>query len=114
MSWGLQKKLLPDLILNMYKLYLDDIRDPPDKSWVVVRSYKEFREIIIERGLPYEMSLDHDLGSFSTGYDTLNWLISNKYDLRIITIHIHSNNPVGSTNMRALINNWRNFLEENN
>ena len=35
----------------MKKIYLDDIRTPVDTTWVVVRSYDEFVEKVLEIGL---------------------------------------------------------------
>ena len=48
----------------MRKIYLDDVRTPVDKEWIVVRSYDEFVEKINEIGLENIelISLDHDLG----------------------------------------------------
>jgi len=58
----------------MYKLYLDDIREPKQSyrhmqdtiylqtDWVVVRTYQEFCDVPRERGLPLLVSFDHDLG----------------------------------------------------
>jgi len=34
-----------------HKIYLDDIRTPIDKSWIVVRSYEEFVEKLPNIGL---------------------------------------------------------------
>ena len=46
------------------KIYLDDVRTPVDKDWIVVRSYDEFVQKINEIGLENIglISLDHDLG----------------------------------------------------
>lgn len=46
------------------RLYLDDVRTPIDPEWIVVRSYKEFIEKLMDIGLEnFEViSLDHDLG----------------------------------------------------
>lgn len=50
--------------MDKIKLYLDDVRTPIDKSWVVVRTYDEFVNKINEVGLSNIdlISLDHDLG----------------------------------------------------
>ena len=46
------------------RIYLDDVRTPIDKDWVVVRSYEEFVNKVNEIGLGNIslISLDHDLG----------------------------------------------------
>ena len=96
----------------MYKLFLDDIREPKTNGWVIARSYDEFVRIIKKRGIPYEISFDHDLGysDEKTGYDCAKWLIGRKIDTRKITINVHSANPVGALNIRLLIQNWNKFL----
>ena len=95
-----------------YKLFLDDIRFPkPFDNWHIVRSYNQFVSHIEKYGLPIEMSLDHDLGEELTGYDCIKWMINEKqYDLRNIKIKVHSMNPIGKENIEFIINNWNNFL----
>ena len=48
----------------MVKIYLDDLRTPVDKDWIVVRNYDEFTKKVLEVGLDNIelISLDHDLG----------------------------------------------------
>ena len=50
--------------MNKVKIYLDDIRTPNDKDWLVVRSFYEFVDLINKVGLNNIelISLDHDLG----------------------------------------------------
>ena len=64
------------------KIYLDDVRDPPDDSWTVVRSYHAFRNLLMTtREDITEISFDHDLGLDSsnaiapTGMDAVKWFI---------------------------------------
>lgn len=58
----------------MYKLFLDDQREPTDVKWgnfkdifgildnvVVVRDYTQFTKAIMNAGLPAVVSFDHDL-----------------------------------------------------
>lgn len=89
----------------MKKIYLDDIRTPLDKEWIVVRNYSEFITKVQDIGLENisEISLDHDLGDTAmdeyyrnvrpnykldydnikekTGYDCAKWLIEHYYQL---------------------------------
>lgn len=58
----------------VYKLYLDDQRDPPSSEWVTVRSYKEFCNTILEKGLPTHISFDIDLRDIKTGFDCAKFL----------------------------------------
>ena len=45
-------------------IYLDDVRTPKDKDWLVVRNYHEFVNLVQKLGLKNigTISLDHDLG----------------------------------------------------
>jgi hypothetical protein len=56
------------------KVFLDDIRDPPDDSWTVVRSYNQMINVLnadfVFSNIT-EISLDHDLGENKSGYDVL-------------------------------------------
>jgi hypothetical protein len=87
------------------KIYLDDIRTPVDKDWIVVRSYEEFVKKVNEIGLNNieTISLDHDLGDTAmkeyynnvspnytldynniqekTGYDAIKFLVSLFYSV---------------------------------
>jgi hypothetical protein len=84
-------------------IYLDDIRTPKDKDWMVVRNYHEFVNLVQKIGLENIelISLDHDLGdsamneyytnvspnfkldynniSEKTGYDASKFLVDEFY-----------------------------------
>lgn len=52
------------LILKVrYKLYLDDLRYPPDigSEWRIARNYHDAVWYVKNYGLPYHISFDHDL-----------------------------------------------------
>jgi hypothetical protein len=90
--------------MSKVRLYLDDIRTPIDKDWIVVRDYNEFVKKVNEIGIPNieTISLDHDLGDTATkeyfnnvapnyildynnihektGYDAIKFLISLFYN----------------------------------
>lgn len=86
------------------KLFLDDIRIPPDNSWVVVRTAK-VAIIFLGTGAVEEISFDHDLGKETngTGYDVAKWIEEEVYFHRIKmpAWQIHSDNPVGRKNIEA-------------
>lgn len=92
-------------------IFLDDIRQPPSDSWVVVRTTPEAYETIrrlTKMKVTMVVSLDHDLGEDTeTGYDLLNWLekdIATDESFRPdIVFQIHSANPVGRDNMARAI-----------
>lgn len=96
-----------------YKLFLDDLRKPPDESWVVVRSVKDFIKVIEEKGMPDVISFDHDLGTESygvlapTGMDAAKWLVEK--ELIPKKVIVHSANPTGAENIKRLLENWIKF-----
>lgn len=94
------------------KLFLDDIRDPPDKSWVIARTYDKAIEIL-KYNYVDEISLDHDLGKvrsvhfkdgrIPTGYTLFKWIeeMCLTRGLPMPKIKAHSANPVGRKNIEA-------------
>jgi hypothetical protein len=99
------------------KLWVDDIRRPPDETWKWARTNDAAREILAG-GLVEEASLDHDMGhhdrdpddedsiflrgdSEDDGVQLAKWMIAR----RVVPgkISIHSWNPVGAENMKALL-----------
>lgn len=117
---------------NLKCIYLDDVRTPVSKDWIVVRNFDEFVAKIEELGLENIelISLDHDLGdsameeyhknvspNFSldynnikekTGYDAAKWLVEKSMELETLLprIYTHSANPIGSANICGYINNY--------
>lgn len=99
------------------KLWIDDLRSAPD-GYVWAKSVNEAKTAIWQ----YEhnmiddnilIDLDHDAGDYaSEGGDyikLLDWLeAKNIVDIGY-SFHLHSMNPVGVQNMRAIIkkNGWR-------
>jgi hypothetical protein len=93
------------------RLFLDDVRDPPDASWVVVRSYEAFVAYIESHGVPDEISFDHDLGDgVPSGMDCAKWLVETERPLDRFAVH--SANPPGRANILALLENWRRHCAE--
>lgn len=117
---------------NKKMIYLDDVRTPNDKEWIVVRNYEDFVSNVMYYGLENieVISLDHDLGDSAmveyynnvkdnytldynnihekTGYDCCKWLVSESMskNIPLPQIYIHSANPIGSGNMMGYINNY--------
>lgn len=103
------------------KLWLDDVRPAPDgyyrvktvpqaKKWIMdmitmfnASGGKEFYAIEV-------IDLDHDLGECAKyggdGIELLNWMERHNID---VPIRLHTMNPVGRDNMRAIIqrNGWK-------
>ena len=115
-----------------HRIYLDDVRTPIDKTWIVVRSYDEFVQKINTIGLENIelISLDHDLGDSAmaewhygvvknyainydnitekTGMDCTKWLVNQWLDGKpVCKVLVHSANAVGSGNMQGWINNYK-------
>ena len=133
--------------LMNYNLFLDDERIPSNVTWVklplvewtIVRNYKQFVDTITERGLPQNISFDHDLAdehyvqsiesnhdktdNFNyntvkekTGYECAKWLVEycREKDLAIPPYTVHSMSVVGKKNIIAYLENyklWRHNLK---
>lgn len=121
----------------MKKLFLDDVREPWDDSWTLVRSAKEFRDYIESNGIPDVVSYDHDLSpehyakvmystdpgeynklynSFThqTGLDCAKWLceVCVEKGLKIPVTNVHSMNPIGASNISSTVMNYALFYFE--
>jgi hypothetical protein len=115
-----------------YRIYLDDIRTPVDKDWLVVRNFYEFVNLVNKIGLENIelISLDHDLGDSAmrewhknvyhnytlnydnitekTGMDCTKWLVEQWMEGKpVVDVVVHSANAIGSGNMAGYINNYR-------
>lgn len=98
-------------------LWVDDVRPCPSDNYELAKSVFSAETRIVNReviGEPYELlDLDHDAGDYvKKGGDyikLLDWLEATG---RNYPIRIHSMNPVGVQNMRAIIkkNNWKEVL----
>ena len=118
--------------MGKVKIYLDDVRTPIDKDWIVVRDYDQFVLQIMYIGLEHIdlISLDHDLGETAmkewqfgvtknyaidydnilekTGMDCTKWLVNQWLDGQpVVDVVVHSANAIGSANMMGYINNYR-------
>lgn len=109
----------------MTKLYLDDLRELPDNTYILARSYDEAIEYIKNNGIPDYISFDHDLGVDSdsnllpTGYDFAKWLVEMDMDDIYIfpsgfDFFVHSANPVGKVNIETYLNNYLEYKFKNN
>ena len=135
-----------------YNLYLDDWRTPTDtliskkpielkkvishNEWEIVRSYREFVDIIERKGLPDIISFDHDLADVyifkgnerqiippgeaefdydrynedeKTGYHCAKWLVEYCINNKkqLPKYIIHSDNQVGSENIKSYLENFK-------
>lgn len=117
------------------KLYLDDVRPPPDNTWTVAKTVKQAQQILSYHRVE-EASLDHDLGicpictpgqvvsnivimksldaacpkgcicdCHETGYDLVKWMAANSIWTKTKP-KVHSANPMGAMNMKAMIERY--------
>lgn len=87
------------------KLYVDDIRKPPDDSWHLVRSNTEAIRILATQNVE-EISLDHDIacylvtGQEHTSNETFQpiayFIAKMPENERPKTVRIHTANPGGA------------------
>lgn len=101
-------------------LWVDDLREPPKTgvNWLWARSVSEAKTAIMfyerQRQVDFiHIDLDHDAGSYAWDggdyIEVLKWLEQHQLPDTGYTFHLHTMNPVGRDNMRAIINSngWR-------
>lgn len=93
-----------------FKLFIDDVREPPDASWTLARCCSEAEMLVDDLGMPDVMSLDHDLGDGETVMMFLRWLVEVHYEQGPPTYSVHSANPMGRDNIVAYLESWRRSL----
>lgn len=127
------------ILSSMYNLFLDDIRTPSNvanyilpnnlrpqylkETWVIVRNYEEFVNVIAANGMPAKISFDHDLADIhydpetwtegfeyheKTGLDCAKFIIELLLDTgkNIPEVIVHSQNPVGAERILNLFDNY--------
>ena len=101
-------------------LWIDDQREPPKTgaNWLWARSANEAKTAIMSYERQYQVDfihidLDHDAGDYACDggdyIEVLKWLEREQLPDTGYTFHLHTMNPVGRDNMRAIINSngWR-------
>ena len=110
-----------------------------EPDWVIVRDYKQFTQYVLEHGLPVFVSFDHDLGDANliarnvneddsidyensdfnsddekTGFHCVKWMVELciDRDLKFPDFAVHTQNPIGATNMLSYIQAFRNFTNK--
>ena len=127
-------------MISKYNIFLDDIRVPTDVTWAnipadqhysLVRSYKEFVDLItLRREVPKYVCYDHDLADThyghglnnneipyesykeKTGYDAAKWLVNYCMErgIKHPSYVVHSMNPIGKQNIESYINSYNKTL----
>lgn len=90
----------------MWKLFLDDEREPVGDGWTIARDADSARNLILSNGIPRFISFDHDLGDGDNGSQFVSWLVDHMLDNAVrfpsdFSYMIHSQNPVGAGNIRG-------------
>lgn len=98
----------------MIKLYIDDVRNPKESGYTIIRTYSEAVGWMRKNGCPEFISFDHDLGTADNldGIDVAKWIVKRDLDANGQFIpagfdfFVHSANPVGAANITGLINGY--------
>ena len=95
----------------MFRLFIDDERDPTDVSCIVARTSAEAIDACITRGcLPDEIMFDHDLGGDDTAMVFIEWMTNALIDKRYVLPYwfifsVHSQNPIWAERITGYMNN---------
>lgn len=105
-----------------YSLFIDDERFPPrdGRRWVIARNMHDVLMMLRIHGMPGYISFDHDLGeNEQTGYDIAKLLVDldmgGDCDYALpaeFDFYVHSQNPIGKTNIEAYLNNYLDFKKK--
>lgn len=100
------------------KIWVDDIRTPPDDSWQWCKTSADaIQELIVSKmmrdgklggfcsmGFITLMSLDHDLGGDDTTRPVVLWMCEN--DFWPVEVRVHSANPPGVFWLESMIERY--------
>jgi hypothetical protein len=86
------------------KLWVDDIRPPPEDYDFLAKTYEE-AVLLLQTGIITYISLDHDLGTEKTGYDIAKFIEENAINGRLpkMKCKVHSMNPIGVLNIKLAL-----------
>ena len=104
--------------MKTFKVWVDDLRIPPSDANVWVRSVDDAIVVIYMYEKQYEydtilLGMAHAAGDYAKNggdyINILNWLEKSGLVDTGYSFRLHSMNPVGVQNMRAIIqkNNWK-------
>jgi hypothetical protein len=102
-----------------YKMFIDDERFPPgdESKWIIVRSSEEAINTVKTLGMPEFVSYDHDLGGDDTSIKFIWWMINSHMDGEFSNFptmyEVHSQNPIGSKNIKYLLDGYIKSLQSN-
>jgi hypothetical protein len=89
----------------MKRVWLDDVRPPPDDTWTWARTVEDVIALI-DRGDVGDLSLDHEVGEGEReGREVCLWMAEHD-TWPAATIAVHSANPVGVDYMCGVIERY--------
>ena len=101
------------------KLFLDDVRKPPDDTWILCRTAAKFCRLAHHTIEGDVLSLDHDLGlDQPTGYEVMTSLekdvaLNGLWSIEgMPEIKFHSANPVGVADMERALGSIHRLLKK--
>lgn len=87
------------------KLWVDDLRPAPDKTWGVALTSEDALWILkTHPDYITEISLDHDLGGDDTTRPIVMWMAAN--DIWPEIVRVHTANPVGREWLEGMTNRY--------
>lgn len=93
------------------KIWVDDVRTPPDDSWVWFKTSRLVCEWMVAMVMSNPnfridvMSLDHDLGGDDTTRPIVLWFCENNF--WPVEVVVHSANPVGVEWLEGMIERYK-------
>ena len=113
--------MLEPLMTNLpkpVKLWIDDVRDPPDSTWKVARTSAGAIDVLQNMEfLPDVISFDHDLGGDDTTLNVVDYLYECMYKGKLLPpdfiYQIHSQNPVGAVNIKSKMDQLLDHQKQN-
>ncbi|ORB77462.1 cyclic-phosphate processing receiver domain-containing protein [Mycobacterium timonense] len=89
------------------KLWVDDLRQPPDDTWVWSKTSQNAIDTLMLAGLGEitEISLDHDLGGDDTTRPVVLWMC--EHNRWPENVGIHTANPVGREWLAGMVARYK-------
>lgn len=102
-----------------WKLFIDDIKNPPDNDWIIARTSQKAIQLIKSLGFPTHISFDHDLGKDDDIINVVKWIVNtdlneiekgnNQWIPRGFSFYVHSMNPTGKHNIESILKHYLDF-----
>ena len=96
----------------MAKLYIDDMRRPPNTSWDLVHDTAEAIAYVLQNGCPDEISFDYCLANGLTIMPFIDWLIKTDKDAdgkfipQNFCFDSHSSSIAGTSEILRVLGNY--------